>query len=1167
MANLQAFEDYFRRADLDKDGKVSGAEAVSFFQGANLPQPVLAKIWQISDQGSTGFLSKLEFYNALKLVTVAQTGRELTPEIVRSALAGPAAAQIPAPRIVTPGGPPPQPAAPQVGLGAAVGPGRSAPGPTPGGTGGFPDPFAASASGPPASRWQSQPSTLPSQLSTLPSASSQAVPTRPGSASGLRPGSASGLRPAGGLPQDTWPSIRPSASASSLQNYGQQQAQAQPQPQSQPPPPSSAQSVQSFLNGPNAPPPPKQPGKDPFGSLTSSSDLFGGLSNAPKSKPASTGAVSLLSDDPFAASNNKSLVAVTPLTASANNGDAFQGLGDFGGIGFRAETASTMALVPTSVPAPAGKESTAPRNLTQSLFPSSSVGLGAGFSAPMPGGPGSAIWPRMTPADVQRYTGYFTSADTDRDGKITGVQARDLFLSWGLPREVLKQVWDLSDQDGDSALSLREFCTALYLMERFREGRPLPPILPPGIHLDEPPQQSSVAARRIEQARSSVAHHSAGNNVPSWQQNPGMLQPTGSGPGGMPGPTGMPRGLPAGGMERSLPPQGPGAASGTGMPEAGLTASYQSKGPVLEPHLLAQLSRDEQDTLKSRHKDAEEAAKKVDELDKQIMDYKEKAEFYRTKLQEIILFKSRCDNRLGEIQERVAADKREMDALSKRYDERFKASGEVHSRLMAEEAAFRDIQEKKIELYNAIAKMEQGGDANGLLQSKADRIHHDLDELKKALNERSRRLGLEAKASAPTAQSFGWQPGVQDNTSDWDEDWDKFDDEGFVSVQDFMDDATGGDFAAPPPPPKRAVEKVESTLPVESIPKAETSPFSDGFDFSSDHESKLEVPKEVSTSVFSASGPPSPRAESESPRSGIESPQRDLSTSGSLGVEKSAFDAPEKTITASQRYDGVTESDEFGGDVFNDPPAFSPKTSSFDHDTSSYNSGSDAFGGSGASWSTAFNHDDEADSGVRASWGLQSSGPSTQASFDGTGNRSSLFAKSESSAFGDTFDFGSSHVSSPGRATDEPPSPANHRGNGDFRNSEEYDTFAPMGGATFDRSTSLFGAKDPSMGSSYLDTHTPAGNAFSRFDSFSSPGFGAGSEDRHDNTATGSSYFDSPKESKGTHDSPFARFDSFSSVKGADAIHGKSGGFAFDDGDDGFSASAFGGDSKKWNAF
>ena len=34
----------------------------------------------------------------------------------------------------------------------------------------------------------------------------------------------------------------------------------------------------------------------------------------------------------------------------------------------------------------------------------------------------------------------------------------------------------------------------------------------------------------------------------------------------------------------------------------------------------------------------------------------------------------------------------QMDTLSRKYDQRFKAAGEVSSRLQAEEAAFRDIQ-------------------------------------------------------------------------------------------------------------------------------------------------------------------------------------------------------------------------------------------------------------------------------------------------------------------------------------------------------------------------------------------------------------------------------------------------------------------------------------------
>jgi len=41
---MDQFETYFRRADLDGDGRISGAEAVSFFLGSNLPKQVLAQV-------------------------------------------------------------------------------------------------------------------------------------------------------------------------------------------------------------------------------------------------------------------------------------------------------------------------------------------------------------------------------------------------------------------------------------------------------------------------------------------------------------------------------------------------------------------------------------------------------------------------------------------------------------------------------------------------------------------------------------------------------------------------------------------------------------------------------------------------------------------------------------------------------------------------------------------------------------------------------------------------------------------------------------------------------------------------------------------------------------------------------------------------------------------
>lgn len=46
----------------------------------------------------------------------------------------------------------------------------------------------------------------------------------------------------------------------------------------------------------------------------------------------------------------------------------------------------------------------------------------------------------MNSNDVQRYTRVFSKVDTDHDGKITGEQARQLFLSWQLPKGLLTDV-------------------------------------------------------------------------------------------------------------------------------------------------------------------------------------------------------------------------------------------------------------------------------------------------------------------------------------------------------------------------------------------------------------------------------------------------------------------------------------------------------------------------------------------------------------------------------------------------------------------------------------------------------------------------------------------------------------------------------------------------------
>jgi hypothetical protein len=108
-----------------------------------------------------------------------------------------------------------------------------------------------------------------------------------------------------------------------------------------------------------------------------------------------------------------------------------QGFGDSSSL---VDPVAPLALVPTTL-APAASLGKSPA-VSQAL-PSLSMpqDLGPGLSArAFPGQGQGTPWLQMTPNDVQRYMRVFSKVDTDRDGKITGEQARDLFLSWQLPR-------------------------------------------------------------------------------------------------------------------------------------------------------------------------------------------------------------------------------------------------------------------------------------------------------------------------------------------------------------------------------------------------------------------------------------------------------------------------------------------------------------------------------------------------------------------------------------------------------------------------------------------------------------------------------------------------------------------------------------------------------------
>ncbi|KAL3593092.1 hypothetical protein D5086_011732 [Populus alba] len=787
VPNMDVFEAYFKRADLDGDGSISGAEGFSFFQGSNLPKQVLAQIWMHADQSRSGFLGRPEFFNALRLVTVAQSKRDLTPDIVKAALYGPAAAKIPPPQINLHATAGPQMAvastALQMGAGAPTasqgfgfrGPGvqtavpqmvaSSAPqmgafAPTALQSPGFRGPGVPSAS--------MNPQYFPQQSQTM--RPLQGVPlgtaSRPpqgmlssnlgGPSSVMPTGTAS--RPPQFMSGGTVGST-PGVSNPNISNdwLGGRTSGAPPGPGGvQPstltttqPRPLSSLSSQPTANDSKVP---VVSGNGFASNLFFGSDVFPATAAATKQEPSLLSATGGAQPPVKSGSLDSLLKAVsTPYSSSSvpvSSGTWAQG---------PVKSSSFNSLQSAFAMQPLGGQ---PQR-TQSLLSSGPhVSASSSASIVSPGvsaGAGNSSdnsqlsWPKMKPADIQNYTKVFMEVDTDRDGRITGEQARNLFLSWRLPREILKQVWDLSDQDSDSMLSLREFCFALYLMERHREGRPLPAALPNNVMYDETLLSMTGQPK--------VAYGNA-----AWDPSPGFGQQLGMGARPM---------APILGMRPPVPVNSP-------QPDAAMASNQQMSGaPVLEDSFLNQHEGGEQNSANSMTQDGTASEKKIDEAEKLILDFKEKIEFYRSKMQDLVLYKSRCDNRLNEITERALADTREAELLGKKYEEKYKQVAEVASKLTIEEATFRDIQERKLELHQGITNMEQGGSADGILQVRADRIQSDLDELLRALIQRCKKHELTVKSTAVIELPFGWQPGIQEDAATWDEDWDKFEDEGF----------------------------------------------------------------------------------------------------------------------------------------------------------------------------------------------------------------------------------------------------------------------------------------------------------------------------------------------------------------------------------------------------
>lgn len=378
----------------------------------------MLQIWAFANQSQSGFLGRAEFYNALKLVTVAQSKRELTPEIVKAALYGPAASKIPAP---------------QINFSATVAP-VAAPAPTPQIRPANPISHQNLGLRGPVPYSSGNQQNLPSQLS-------RPLQNVSASASNLAPSistqGVSGVGAVGGARPET-------LSTSSDGSAGKM---------------GGAPAVTASLTATRGSTP--TPTQERLGLATSGSNT----ALAPRQHPAS----GTKSSDQVVKDSKSGDTSVNGFTSDSFFGgdmfsaSSFQPKQDYSPQGF---TSGSSQLSSAVVPAPGGNQQpvmTSSRDSLQNSLSTQPVsaqiqqvqpvvkqnqhapvqtrnmlnpsGLPVRLQDSASSRPQSP-WPRMTQTDIQKYTKVFVEVDTDRDGKITGEQARNLFLSWRLPRGV-----------------------------------------------------------------------------------------------------------------------------------------------------------------------------------------------------------------------------------------------------------------------------------------------------------------------------------------------------------------------------------------------------------------------------------------------------------------------------------------------------------------------------------------------------------------------------------------------------------------------------------------------------------------------------------------------------------------------------------------------------------
>lgn len=282
--------------------------------------------------------------------------------------------------------------------------------------------------------------------------------------------------------------------------------------------------------------------------------------------------------------------------------------------------------------------------------------------APPPGAFAPATFPPLAPDKASAYQTAFEQLDGDRDGLVQGVDCFPTLMRSGLPKEILKTIWDVVAGD-EGHLNRHQFVQCLYLVDCAKLGLPVPATLPPG---QFPPTQGGIGLQ-------SMMGRSQQPDI--YTSGPLFIAPMVPKASYVPGPA------PAVAFQSQVPP------APTSAQLSGLAAAESARLAAEREEAL----RQEAERQRAEEERVAAAARR---------------EFYTQSLANLRVAQSKVARTLNEAQQRLEMERREAESMENQYNAAYEGFSAEHARAAPLLDALKKMEDEKADLTAKLAALQ-----------------------------------------------------------------------------------------------------------------------------------------------------------------------------------------------------------------------------------------------------------------------------------------------------------------------------------------------------------------------------------------------------------------------------------------------------------------------------